>query len=114
MLKVRIRNILVSLICVISDDLQTILPDVKSFSPTNLKYMRYFYEMYSDLVICPQIGDDLIVDENRPQTGDELKKYLVFHGGTIKLFLINARGIRIKRYFIFERQLKITGQEMFY
>lgn len=26
----------------VSDDLKTILPDVKSFSPTNLKYMRYF------------------------------------------------------------------------
>lgn len=23
-----------------------ISPDVKSFSPTNLKYMRYFFEMY--------------------------------------------------------------------
>ena len=26
----------------VSDDLKSILPDVKSFSPTNLKYMRYF------------------------------------------------------------------------
>ena len=25
----------------VSDDLKSILPDVKSFSPTNLKYMRY-------------------------------------------------------------------------
>ena len=38
----------------VSDDLKSILPDVKSFSPTNLKYMRYFYEMYPDAVICPQ------------------------------------------------------------
>lgn len=29
-----------------SQDLQTVLPDVKSFSVTNLKYMKYFYEMY--------------------------------------------------------------------
>ena len=43
----------------VSDDLKSILPDVKSFSPTNLKYMRYFYEMYPDAVICPQVGDDL-------------------------------------------------------
>ena len=27
----------------VSNDLQKILPDVKSFSPTNLKYMQYFY-----------------------------------------------------------------------
>ena len=30
----------------LSQDLQTVLPDVKSFSVTNLKYMKYFYEMY--------------------------------------------------------------------
>ena len=42
-----------------SDDLKSILPDVKSFSPTNLKYMRYFYEMYPDAVICPQVEDEL-------------------------------------------------------
>ena len=34
----------------VSDDLKSILPDVKSFSPTNLKYMRYFRL---------QVGDDL-------------------------------------------------------
>lgn len=30
----------------ISTDLKDIFPDIKSFSPTNLKYMRYFYEMH--------------------------------------------------------------------
>lgn len=30
----------------LSQDLQNVLPDVKSFSVTNLKYMKYFYEMY--------------------------------------------------------------------
>ena len=54
----------------VSDDLKSILPDVKSFSPTNLKYMRYFYEMYPDAVICPQVEDELITDANRPQVGD--------------------------------------------
>ena len=46
----------------VSDDLKSIFPDVKSFSPTNLKYMRYFYEMYPDAVICPQVEDELITD----------------------------------------------------
>lgn len=50
----------------VSDDLKSILPDVKSFSPTNLKYMRYFYEMYPDAVICPQVEDELITDANMP------------------------------------------------
>lgn len=44
---------------VVSDDLKKILPDVKSFSPTNLKYMRYFYEMYPGIEKCPQVEDDL-------------------------------------------------------
>ena len=48
----------------VSDDLKSIFPDVKSFSPTNLKYMRYFYEMYPDAVICPQVEDELITDAN--------------------------------------------------
>ena len=31
---------------IVSKDLKKELPDVKSFSPTNLKYMQYFYELY--------------------------------------------------------------------
>ena len=50
-----------------------ILSDVKSFSPTNLKYMRYFYEMYPDAMICPQVEAELITDANRPQVGDDLQ-----------------------------------------
>lgn len=43
----------------ISEDLKDIFPDIKSFSPTNLKYMRYFYEMYPEILNRPQLGDDL-------------------------------------------------------
>ena len=57
----------------VSDDLKSIFPDVKSFSPTNLKYMRYFYEMYPDVLICPRVEDELITDANRPQVGDDLQ-----------------------------------------
>ena len=46
---------------------KTVSDDVKSFSPTNLKYMRYFYEMYPDAVICPQVEDELITDANHFQ-----------------------------------------------
>jgi len=42
-----------------SQDLQTMLPDVKSFSVTNLKYMKYFYEMYG-VSNRQQVVDDLI------------------------------------------------------
>lgn len=32
----------------LSLDLQDALPDVKSFSVTNLKYMKYFYDLYNN------------------------------------------------------------------
>ena len=44
---------------ILSADLKKVLPDVKSFSPTNLKYMRYFYELYPFVENRPQAVDDL-------------------------------------------------------
>jgi len=41
----------------LSRDLQKAIPDAKSFSPTNLKYMKYFYVLYS-AANCPQVVDD--------------------------------------------------------
>ena len=43
----------------VSRDLCKELPDVKSFSETNLKYMQYFYEMYPEAGNHPQLVDDL-------------------------------------------------------
>ena len=43
----------------ISSDLHRLLPEVKSFSETNLKYMQYFYELYPEAANRPQVGDDL-------------------------------------------------------
>lgn len=54
----------------VSSDLQEFFPDVRSFSVTNLKYMRYFYELYSNIENHPQLGDDLKDKQNRPQFGD--------------------------------------------
>ena len=55
----------------ISRDLKDIFPDVHSFSPTNLKYMRYFYEMYPDVTNRQQLVDDFKTAENRQQAADE-------------------------------------------
>lgn len=44
----------------ISEDLKSIFPAVRSFSVTNLRYMKYYYELFCE-------------NENRPQTGDKLK-----------------------------------------
>ncbi len=50
----------------LSKDLQRELPEVKGFSETNLKYARYFYELY-----CPYL-------ENRPQLADDFTEKDLF------------------------------------
>lgn len=42
----------------ISRDLRRELPDVKSFSETNLRYMQKFAELYSEISNLPQVGED--------------------------------------------------------
>lgn len=54
----------------LSKDLSECLPGQKSFSETNLKYMKYFYQLYSR--ICPQDVDKLVQEENCPQVVDEI------------------------------------------
>mgnify|MGYP000708496187 CR=1 FL=1 len=57
---------------ILSADLKKVLPDVKSFSPTNLKYMRYFYELYPFVENRPQAVDDLNSIEISPHVVDDL------------------------------------------
>lgn len=46
----------------LSHDLRSEMPEEKGFSVTNLKYMYYFYHLYSQLI------------ENRPQGADDFEK----------------------------------------
>lgn len=46
------------------------MPNVKSFSVTNLKYMKYFYELYPSAEIFPQVGGKSDNRQNRPHVGD--------------------------------------------
>ena len=71
----------------LSQDLKNEMPGVKGFSPTNLKYMSYFYKLYAPLQAnVPQVADNFIEDlyisdiqrvvaqsKNRPQTADDFK-----------------------------------------
>lgn len=77
----------------VSKDLHDIFPNVHSFSATNLKYMKYYYELFSDLDIRPQVGDDsygkIGLSENRPQLGDDFSDDAIFRipWGHIKLII---------------------------
>ena len=71
----------------LSQDLKNEMPGVKGFSPTNLKYMSYFYKLYAPLFANrPQVADDFMEalndsnipqiaeqSQNRPQLADDFK-----------------------------------------
>ena len=40
-----------------SMDLADMIPNAKGFSPTNLRYMMRFYELFNDIEIVPQVGE---------------------------------------------------------
>jgi len=57
----------------VSKDLTELLPDVKSFSVTNLRYMVWFYELYPNALNLPQAGVDYVEESNLPQAGVEFE-----------------------------------------
>ena len=105
----------------ISSDLKDIFPDVHSFSPTNLKYMRYYYEMYpeagnrqhlvDDYEMSenrPQVGDDCATDQNNPQVGDDFEYKYVFSipWGHNKAILDKCKGNPQKAIFYVKKTLE--------
>ncbi len=56
----------------LSHDLRSEMPGEKGFSETNLKYMYYFYQLYSQLVENRLQGVDDFEKQNRPQPADDL------------------------------------------
>ena len=58
-----------------SMDLANMIPNAKGFSPTNLRYMMRFYELFKDIEIIPQVGENLLEkNENEivPQLGERM------------------------------------------
>ena len=85
----------------VSSDLQEIFPDVRSFSVTNLKYMRYFDELYSNIENRPQLGDDSTIMGNRQQLAGDFGKSEVFciPWGHHKLLIDKCKGNPEKALF---------------
>ena len=84
----------------LSLDLKTIIPAAKCFSPTNLRYMKRFYELVSDASeMLPQIGAEsrasaeiipaLSSPDKLPQVGAEL---LSIPWGHIKLMIDKCKN----------------------
>ena len=56
----------------LSRDLRSEMPGEKGFSVTNLKYMYYFYQLYSQLIENRPQGADDFDSPNRRQSADDL------------------------------------------
>ena len=69
----------------ISRDLRRELPDVKSFSETNLRYMQNYIAKFQ---IFPKLG--------KISEAKKLSRFLQFRGDIIRLLLISAMEIRKK------------------
>ena len=58
----------------VSTDLKDVFPDVHSFSITNLKYMKYFYELFPNAAYPSSVTEGFQQLENRQQLVDDLRK----------------------------------------
>lgn len=77
----------------LSTDLQEELPDVKSFSVTNLRYMKYFYKTYPNAFKYPQVEETSDYKKNHPQLVDDLER-LIFSipWGHNRIIIDKCRG----------------------
>ena len=90
----------------LSADLGEIFPDVHSFSVTNLKYMKYFYELYPDLQNRPQLGDGE-ENRNRPQLGDGFRTPIfLIPWGHQKLLIDKCKGDTKRAEFYVHKTLE--------
>lgn len=91
----------------ISSDLRDIFPDIKSFSPTNLKYMRYFYEMYPSAdEIRQQLVDESGIKENGRQSAGELEAIFHIPWGHHVQILGKCRGNAEKALFYVKKTIE--------
>lgn len=85
----------------LSNDLIDMFPGIKSFSVTNLKYMQYYYEMYSS----PQVEDS--ENNSSPQVGD-LRNTGIFSipWGHNKVIIDKCRNNKDKALFYVKKTIE--------
>ena len=90
----------------ISDDLKKLLPDIHSFSPTNLKYMVYFYDLYKNCINRPQLEDNS-EKTNYPQPGDDLRSDIfMIPWGHQKLIIDKCKDDQNKALFFVHKTIE--------
>jgi predicted nuclease of restriction endonuclease-like (RecB) superfamily len=75
-------------------DMSDMIPNAKGFSPTNLRYMMRFYEMFKNIAIIPQVGEQTLEkagNEIVPQVGEQFEmagnRVFMIPWGHIKLLI---------------------------
>lgn len=104
----------------VSEDLIDALPDVKSFSPRNLRYMNQFYRLFPNAAntkpvvsqldpfeIVPQVGAQITKGEIMPQAGAQIGEEIVFciPWGHIKAILDKCKDNKEKALFYVKKTL---------
>ena len=92
----------------ISKDLTELLPDVKSFSSRNLRYMNSFYNFYPDAIILPQVGAILETNDKLPQAGAKTQEEIIFliPWGHNKVILDKCKDNKDKALFFANKTLE--------
>ena len=88
----------------LSKDMRTILPGVQGLSSSNLRYMKKFYELYSDPIL-PQFVEELKSKEDSIMFHNLWEIYRImncfrFRGDIIELSLINVNWTGKNQYFL--------------
>ena len=82
----------------LSKELMTEFPDMKGFSITNLKYCKYFYQLY----LQDNQSHKQLAFSNRPQVGDDLKKNVIFQipWGHQKYIIDKCRSVQEALFYV--------------
>lgn len=82
-----------------SMDLVDLIPNAKGFSPSNLRYMMRFYNEFKDVVIVPQVGEQLLENSGNeiiPQVEEQFQmvvnRVFMIPWGHIKLLIDKCHG----------------------
>ena len=91
----------------VSEDLRNTFPNVHSFSETNLRYMQWYFELYSSLINSPQVGVDSSEEENLPQVGEDFRSMIFcIPWGHNKLIIDKCKGNPDKALFYVQKTLE--------
>lgn len=91
----------------VSLDLKESLPGVHSFSPTNLKFMCYFYELFPDAENRSQVVNESVTAPNCPQVVNDLgSEVFSIPWGHYRLIISKCKGNKDQALFYVRKTIE--------